>query len=225
LFYEWNWSEAKKNFDKVFAINPNYFPAYYWYSFYLAWVEGKFDEAIQVGLKGIELEPLLPTSYNIVWAAYLGKGEYEDALRTVQMAIELGSNSILLDYLLGMSLTVLGKYEEAIKSLRSAIVLFERHPWLVSELCWAYSLAGEVQEAQLLMDELVERSQKEYISGIYLFIAAYSSKNFDKAFEYMELASEQRASLLVASRVWPTLEPMRTDPRFQAIIQRMHFPG
>src|SRR5258707_4940957 len=30
-FYDWNWTEAKKGFQRVFATNPNYAPAYYWY--------------------------------------------------------------------------------------------------------------------------------------------------------------------------------------------------
>jgi tetratricopeptide (TPR) repeat protein len=223
-FYDWNWAEAKKNFEKVFAINPNYYPAFYWHSFYLAWVESKFEEAIQLGLKVVELEPLLPTSHSIVWAAYLGAGKSEASLQAVQEALELDPNSFLLYYLLGMSLAVLGRYNEAIEALQYAITKIIRHPWLVSELCWVYSLAGDVEAAKLLKEELVTRSKTEYISGIYLFIAAHSSQNYDQAFEYLEMAFEQRASLLVASRIWPTLEAMRIDDRFHAIIKKMNFP-
>ena len=38
-FYDWNWTEAKKQFEKAIAINPGYAPAHYWYSNYLSWVE------------------------------------------------------------------------------------------------------------------------------------------------------------------------------------------
>jgi len=225
MFYDWDWAGAKKNFEKVFAINPNYFLAYYWYSFYLAWVEGKFQEAIQVSLKVLELEPLLPTSYSIIWSAYVSAGKNEEALRIIRTGFELDASSFLLHYSLGMTLTALGRYDEAISVLQNALANIMRHPWLVSELCWIYSLSGDVEAAQKLFDELVLRAKTEYISGIYLFIAAYSSEKYDRAFEYMELAVEQKASFLVAAKIWPTLEAMRIDPRFHAVIKKLNLPA
>ena len=51
VFYDWNWTEAKKRFQRVFEINPHYAMAHYWHSYFLSLVEGKFEEGIEEAKK------------------------------------------------------------------------------------------------------------------------------------------------------------------------------
>ena len=60
VFYDWNWTEAKKHFQHVFELNPNYALAHYWYSYYLSFVERKYEESIQEArIAAEQLEPLV----------------------------------------------------------------------------------------------------------------------------------------------------------------------
>jgi hypothetical protein len=81
-----------------------------------------------------------------------------------------------------------------------------------------------MDNAQKIMDELILRSQTEYVSGVFLCCVAFYSKNYDKAIEYLELAFEQRDCTLIGLKVSPITALIRADSRFQSLLRRMNFP-
>jgi len=46
----------------------------------------------------------------------------------------------------------------------------------------------------------------------------------DQVFEWLEKAYQERARTLVMLKVEPKLDPLRSDARFQNLMQRMNFP-
>jgi adenylate cyclase len=224
-FYDWNWTEAKKGFQRVFEINSNYAPGYYWYSYYLSFIERNYEESINEAKKaaGI-LEPLMPVSHHILSIMYINAGRYEEGLQASKMAIELDANSYPGYRGLGLSLAGLKKYPEAIEAFNAAVQLSSGQLLPVVELCWVYSLSGKITETQKILDELILRSQTEYISSFFLCCISCYSKNYDKAIEYLELAFEQRDCTLIGIKASPTTAFIRTDPRFQPFLRRMNFP-
>jgi len=225
VFYDWNWTEAKKRFQRVFEINPFYAPAHYWYSYFLSFIEGKSEEGIEEAKKAAEqLEPLVSISHHVLAVTYINAGRFEEALQAAKMSIELDANSFPGLRALGISLAGLKRYEEAIEVLKTCAQISSRHPWPLVELCWVYSLLGRASEIQEIMDELIMRSKTEFISGVFLSGVAYFSKNYDKAFEFLQLAFEQRDSTLPCIKAYPPSSFIRTDPRFQHFIKRMNFP-
>ena len=225
VYYDWNWTEAKKRLQRVIEINPHYAPAHYWYSYFISYVEGKFEEGIEEAKKIMErLEPLVSLSHQVLSVTYINAGKFEEALRSARMAIELDANSFPAFRALGISLTCLERYEEATEALKTCYQVSSRHPWPLVELARVYSLRGMDAEIQSIYDELMNRSKTEYISGLVLCAAAYFSKKYDEAAEFMELAFVQRDSILPFIRSFPSCSFLKNDPRFQHFIQRMNFP-
>ena len=223
-FYDRNWDEAKKQFEKAITINPAYSPAHYWYSNYLSWVERDFDHSIAEALISIELEPLISHSHNTLASAYLCSGQFELAMKESQTAIELDANSFIAYSCLSTALYGLGKYEEAIEASKYSIKISGRHQYPLIELSWQYCMRDNIPEAQKILDELIERSKTEFISGLSLSVAAYSSKNYDMVSQFLERAFEERSSFLVTIGVYPFFSFIKTDPRFQPFLKRMNFP-
>ncbi len=229
IFYDWNWAEAKKQFQHVFKLNPNYAVAHLWYSYYLSFVERKFNDALVEAKNAAEnasehLEPLVPISYHMLSMLLINAGRFQEGLHESKMVIELDANSSLGYRGLGLSLAGLERYDEAIVALKNSVTLSARHPWPLVELCWVYSLAGNLLEAQKIMDELITRSQTKFISGLFMSGAAYYTKNYDMAFEFLEVAFEQRDESLPCLKTWPLCSYIRDDPRFQPFLLRMNFP-
>jgi tetratricopeptide (TPR) repeat protein len=223
-FYDWNWKESKKQFEKAIAINPGYAPVHYWYCNYLIWVEGDYLRSVEEALKAIEHEPLVSHSYVTLSSVYLCSDKLEEARKFSQTAIELDASSFLSYSSLSMALCGLGKYEEAIEVSKSGVNISARHQYPLIELSWLYFRTDNIPGAQKILDELILRSDTEFISGLSLAVAAYYSKNYDKAFGFLEQAFEERASLLIAINGWPFFSFLKTDPRFQPFIKRMNFP-
>lgn len=224
-FYDWNWIEAKKRFHRVFDISPNYATAYYWYSYYLSLVEGKYEDGIKVARKAAEhLEPLVAVSHHILSMMFINAGKYEEALRASKMAIDLDANTFPGYRSLGISLACLNRIEEAIEALNTAVVISARLPLALVELAWVFSLAGNISEVEKIMDEFILRSQTEFISAMFLGCVAYYSQKHNKALRYLEQAFEQRDGIFPGIKVVPQFSFIRTDPRFQHFITKMNFP-
>ena len=222
-FYDWNWAEAKKKFQLVFKLNPNYAPLHYWYSYFLSFVEAKFEESILVAKKAAEhLEPFVSISHHVLAFVYNNAGKFEEGLQASKVAIELDPTAFPGFRTLGNSLAGLKRYEEAIEALTTSVLLSGRHPWTLSELCCVYILAGNITEAQKLMDELVTRSQSQYIPA--MFAPAYHLKDYDKATECLEKAFVEHDGSLISMKVDPVSTFIKTDPRFQSFYKRMNFP-
>jgi TolB-like protein len=223
-FYDWNWPEARKYFQKALDINFNYAPAHYWYSLYLTTVERKLEDAIREGTKALELEPLTAVQYSLMAVVYLNVGRFEEALRSAEMAVLLDASSFLSYRYLGLSLAILKRFTEAIEAFETSVSLSSRHQWPLADLCWVHAVTGNMQPAKEIYDELIERSKTEYISGVFLGYTAYSLQYHDKAFEFLERAYEQRDGLLISCRTWPAAQPMKNEPRFIELVEKMKFP-
>ena len=103
LNFEWNWAEAKKNYNKAIELNPKHAQAHNLYGMLcLAWVEGKFDEAEKQGQIAIKLEPLSAIDYaDLSWTLYTAC-RFEEALAFAKTGIELDANSFLSYRLAGL---------------------------------------------------------------------------------------------------------------------------
>jgi len=225
VYFDWDWAEARKRFQRVFEINPHYAPAHYWHSYFLSYVEGRFEEGIEEAKKlVVRLEPLVALSHQVLAVTYINAGKFEEALRSARMAIELDASSFPGFRALGVSLAGLKRYEEATEALQTCAEVSSRNPIPLVELAWIYSLRGMDAEIQSIYDELIMRSKTEFISGLVLSAASYFSKKYDEATEFMELAFAQRDSILPFIRSFPSCSFLKNDPRFQHFIKRMNFP-
>jgi len=223
-FYEWDWVKAKKQFQKAFAINPGYAQAHYQYSMYLSFVELDNERAIKEAKKAVELESLLSIPHSMLSATLLEAGQFEEALKESEIAVDLDSSSFLSFWFLGRSLIGLQRYNEAIDALQIAARLSNRHSWPLGAICWAYVLTGKSIEAQRILDELVNRSQTEFIPIGGIVSAACSLNQHDLAIHYLQKGLEQRDATLVAIRVWPSFSPLKTNLQFENIVSKMNFP-
>jgi TolB-like protein/lipoprotein NlpI len=225
MFYDWNWPAAKNELQHAMETNPTYEPALYWYSYYLSFIEGKFEESISIAKKAAEqLEPFVSLSHHVLSIVLINAGRFEEALHASQMAVELDPQSFLGYRGLGLSFTGQKKYSNAIEAIQKAIQLSNRNPMLLSELCWVYSITGQENEAGKILEELIARSEKEYISGLCLSAAAYYCKKTDAALQYLDKAFEQRDETLPCINVYPPAAFIRQDKQFSDYIRKMKFP-
>ena len=77
-FYEWNWSEGEKEFQRALELNPNLSLAHHWYAQLLDGV-GRYEEALKHRQRAAELRR--------------DPAQLEDALASLQDAVGPGTRS------------------------------------------------------------------------------------------------------------------------------------
>jgi tetratricopeptide (TPR) repeat protein len=155
---------------------------------------------------------------------YLSAENYEEARKASQAGIDLDAISFISYNSLGAALYALCKPEEAHEAIKCAVKVSDRHQYTLFMLSWLYGMMGNTAGAQEIYEELETRSKTEFISALSLAVAAYYANSCDEAYDFMEKAFDERASLLITMSGFPFLSFIRTDPRFQPFLQRMNYP-
>jgi TolB-like protein/Tfp pilus assembly protein PilF len=224
--FEWNWKDAEKNFLKSIELNPRYCHTHSWYMWtYLSLIKGRFNEAEKHCQAALKLEPLSATLYGTYSLILHTAGKLNEALAVCKAGIELDAYSFLCQVNKGIVSMELHQYEEAIASYTFVLNISRRHHFAVNGLIWNYCETGELEKARELMNELKERSEKEYIANMFTGMSAAYLNDLDQAFEYLEKAFHDRDPLLLTLRYEKWGPPnLRNDPRFQKFTDRIGFP-
>jgi TolB-like protein/DNA-binding winged helix-turn-helix (wHTH) protein/Tfp pilus assembly protein PilF len=219
--YDWNWSEAERQYKIALELSPNYAPAHVEYGRFLQAL-GQNDEAMKQMAYAVELNPMdLQTRFMVGFVTYAAR-RYDSAISQLK---ELNTSYPGIgDFGLGWCYREKKMYPEAIAALERCVVRSGRAPLLLANLASVYGFAGRKREAVKLIDELEERSRKHHISAS-LFAEAYIGlgKN-DEAMAWLERAYEERDQWMVYIKSFPGWDALRPEPRFQAIVRRMNFP-
>jgi tetratricopeptide (TPR) repeat protein len=124
---------------------------------------------------------------------------------------------------LGLAYAQKKMYPEAIAAFQRVEGQWGR-PDVLSGLAWVYGLAGRKHEAQRLIDELTEIARHRYVRPT-LFVSPYLGiGDKEAALTWMERGVEEHDLGLVNPKVYPSLDPLRSEPRFQAMVRRMNLP-
>jgi Tfp pilus assembly protein PilF len=215
LAADWNWSEAEKEHHIALKVGPNSSDAHSSYAWYLMGM-GRFDEArAQINYAG-ELDPVSPLNRSLLGFV---------ALQTDQtdVAIEEFRNSGW-DIGLGFAYGQKKMYPEAVAAFQRAESQRGRQPVVVANLAWVYGRAGRKHEARKLIDELNEIARHRYVAPA-LFVNAYLGLgDKETALTWMARGIEEHDQWFFFLKVCPMLDPLRSEPRFQAALRRMNFP-
>ena len=88
----------------------------------------------------------------------------------------------------------------------------------------AYAISQKTSEANKILDELNELSKQAYVSPLEIAQIHVALGNNEKAFQLLEKAYAEHSFHLVNLNVSPLFKSVRSDPRFQDLVQRIGFP-
>jgi len=185
---------------------------------------GRHQEALAESEKAQELDPLsLIINANIALLSYFARS-YDQVIEQCRKTLEMDPNFVVAHAWLGQTYLQKGVFHEAIKEFQTAIELSEGSPFYVAMLGHACAVAGDVSEAQKLLDQLKKQSVGAYVSSYSIAEVYVGLGDRDKAFEWLQKAYEERSRALVFLRVEPKLDPLRSDPRFVELVRRIGLP-
>ncbi|UCC31153.1 MAG: protein kinase, partial [Phycisphaerales bacterium] len=222
--HDWDWEAAERDFRKAIELDPRYATAHHWYGCFLA-VLGRIDESEREISRARELDPgslIINREYATV--AYFRR-DFDVALARCHRAIEMDPTFAPAHKILGEIYVSLKRYDEAITAFHRAVELQGRSPRYAGLLGWVYGLAGRRDEALEELRILNELSAKgEYVPAAAFAMIYNGLGNFDLGFELLSKACDERDNELPFYKFGPNTDPLRGDPRFDALLKKMNLP-
>ena len=189
------------------------------YAYYLS-VMGRHNEAFVEVKKAQELEPLSLRVNSIVVGTLYRARQYDRAIEECKKTIEMDPSFIRAHRQLGMNYEQKGMYPEAIAEFLTVQELTNGKAGAVA-FGHAYAVAGKRSGAISIRDDLESRSTRTYVPPYWMATLYVGLGDKDRAFSWLERAYQERSGGLVWLRVDPRLDPLRQDPRFAALAQRI----
>jgi tetratricopeptide (TPR) repeat protein len=222
LTYEWNWEAAEASFKRAIALDPKCAHVHHWYSHYLM-IVGDADAAYEETHKALEIDPHdLTYNQHLGWY-YLFTDKYDEAIKHLRAMIEQDPDFYPAHIILGIAYADNEMYPEAIEEFLEARRLEDRPPTL-SYLGNVYARMGDKKKAREMLNELKKRSRQEYVSAYCMAMISIGLENFDEAFQYLDDAYHEHSEWLCWVKVNRVLDPIRSDPRFKKLLNRLAIP-
>ena len=214
-----DWRNAQIEFDRAIELNPNLAWAYEIYAWFLGGL-GRLDEAIAKDKKAIELDPL-NSFFQAALAYYLYHARrYDDAIVQIRKTLELDPTSTLARHLLGCCLLWKGNTAGAIAEFqRSKIVV--TGAWYQGLLGYAYAISGDRPEAEQILRELEALAKHRYVNSSAFAAIYLGLGEKEKALDWLDKCYENQESACWLLKVDPIYDSVRSEPRFQALVQKV----
>jgi serine/threonine-protein kinase len=221
--YDWQWIEAQKALKRSLQLNPHYPTSSHWYGEYLMTM-GCHEEAIDMMKKGRDLDPLsLIINLAIGWAFYMAR-RYDDAIAQFRRTVELEPNYPVTHWMFGLVLRKMGRYELAITEGEKGVKFSGGSSLMSAALAQTFAAAGRRSQAAEILDELTRLAKEKYIAP-YFFAGIHGGLGEnDRAIQYLEKSYEEHSHWLIYLHIDPSMDGLRSDPRFQDLLRRIGLP-
>jgi serine/threonine-protein kinase len=222
---DYNWPEVERELRRARELNRESPLVRLRYAISGLLPHGRIDEA------AAEVEAMLASDPLSVFArwwvaamAYLG--------RRMDRTMDEGRHMIALDpahflghWAVGMACTERNdELDEAVTALEKAHELSGGNSLTLGFLAYAYGRAGRPDDARGLLEQTEAMATESYVPPSTLALGHVGLDDWDSAFDWWNQTIEVRDPFIMPIKTYPFFDPVRDDPRYLAMLDRMNLP-
>jgi serine/threonine-protein kinase len=216
---DYDWAGAEAELKRAIELNPNSGEAYDFYGLMLSSLE-RYDEAIEMQRRAHALDPLAHRMDMVT--TLLRAGRYDEALRAVTRVLEVEPQLALAHATLGWVYLLTGKPGQGTAALEKAVSLSPDSTLFLAQVGQAYARVGRTEEARDILRRLEEQQGQQYIPPYHMAYVYTGLGEHERAMDWLERAYEQRAGGVFGVKGSFLFAPLRSHPRFQALLRKMN---
>jgi TolB-like protein/Tfp pilus assembly protein PilF/predicted Ser/Thr protein kinase len=224
--YDFDWNSADKEFRRGIELAPHSGIVFYNTDVLSNYCRdlttaGHLEQGIEECRRGLERAPLsFLANETLGWCLYYAR-RYDEAAKQLRTVVEMEPNYWLSHTVLGLTYKQQGNLSSALEELQKAVKLESEMPWSLAELGYFYAQSGRKSEAEQVLKELSQLSKRRYVSPYFPAMVYVGLGRKEQALTLLEKGYADRSTFMTLMKVDPEFDPLRSEPRFVALLRRM----
>jgi adenylate cyclase len=173
FYFGRNWREAGSDFQKAVLCNPQSSIAHEYMAIFHA-MSRNANEAVAHATQACRHDPLSSYIHGLTACSLHVLGYFDKAESYARKALELQPTYLTGLWVLGLSQSSLGRYQEAVETLEQVAAISRSH-FIIGLLGSAYHGAGRAEDASRLLNELEERRSRGEFVPAKSFLNIYAA--------------------------------------------------
>jgi TolB-like protein/predicted Ser/Thr protein kinase len=224
-YFDLDWAAAETSFRRALELNPSDSMARGQYAWLLLTLR-RFDEAMAEIKRALTVDPLMPLLYAWSVGIHGAAGRPDEALADFAKLQQIDPNIGLAHFHAGMAYFRKGLFDEAIGILQEGAQYVSFPGWGEDLLLLCQLKKGDRAGAERIQARMLEARKTLPVSAVTLAYGFAGLGDLDSAFEWLDTAVRDRDSIITVFNVYTEflLPELARDPRFMAILDRLHLP-
>src|SRR5216684_3837221 len=221
--YDWDFDAAEREFQRALALGQNDPTAHLWFSHYCI-VRNRLQQAHEENSRTLALDPVSPLFNTVRAEIYYNARQYDEAIAQGRRIIDQYPTFWLAYIWLGSAYREKKMYMDALEQFSKGLKMSGDHPAMIALYGHALALSGDTPGARRALADLQRLAKSRYVSALY-FAGIYTGLGEKSmALDWLDKAYKERNDRLVYLNVDPMADPLRSEPRFQDLMKRLHLP-
>src|SRR6202046_4172629 len=215
---DFDWAGANASIQRAIALEPGN-PEHLRVAASSAAYLGRFDQALQLGRRAVDLDPLNASGWENLGEIEFYNGQLDEAAADCKKAIELNPDVPPGPFYLILIYIMQGRPQDRLREIERLQIDSQRG--VLYSI--AYYALGRKRESDAALRELISKYKGSDAYGIAVVCALRNQS--DEAFKWLDRAYTQRDGGLIETKVDPRLKNLHNDPRFAAFLKKLNFPS
>jgi serine/threonine-protein kinase len=218
--HEMNLAEGIRFLQRAIEMNPGLTSAYSGLGT-LYYACERHQEAQDAMLKALSTDPLSMITHTSVGDAYYYAREYERSVVYYRKAVDLDPRFDGAHTDLARSLEALGRFDESRQQYEEGRRMGGGIAGPSFGLGHLAVSSGNAAEGRRILQELIEARSHRVVSAWGIAALHASLGDVAEAFQWLDTAHEEHSTGLMLLRAHPRLDPIRSDPRYPALLRKV----
>jgi TolB-like protein len=227
LYYKRNWPAAEQAFRYGMELDPNLADIPHHYALCLA-LFGRNEEAVAQLDRASLLDPFFPGLNLHRGRLFFFLRDYDSAVKRFAETLEMYPDYAAAHEYFGDACEKKGMLHEAITQWCAGLALSGQaeHARVLEQTFATAGFEAAVQTLAQRQLEDLDRKQAygDYVPAAYYVFANVRLGSIDEAFEWLPKMVEERNWFALHLPVNPILDPLRSDPRFEKLVEEAKQP-
>lgn len=224
--FEWDWEAAQTEFERALQLDPNNADGLTLYGAFRVLIHEDCDGGLALLEAARERDPFNPGIHFNLGLYNFHCRRPDDSIEHLERTIALVPSHAGARMAISWNYVLKGLFDQA--ASQCDVLIDETggrfNPMLTSTCAWTYGQGARKEEARSIVDELRTPTSGVNIDPLFISFACMGIDDIECALDQIEKSYRQRSSNLIFLRTAPAFDPIRQEPRFQAIVDKMDFP-